>query len=165
MRVFRLSRITGRVRSRSGRFTAEVPDHVDVRATVAAWAGEVATATARICLRRDSGYPLRAKAVDVHNAIRTVDGVIEPKVESQVLVPKLNLIFDPYKVKEYGVKPRDVVDAIDALNNGRPVSEVHQGEKKFEIHVRGHEDVRRTLGDLRRLEIDLPGGGTVRPSM
>jgi proteasome accessory factor B len=30
---------------------------------VAAWAGEGATATARIRLRRDSGYPLRAKAL------------------------------------------------------------------------------------------------------
>src|SRR5262245_37775344 len=104
---------------------------------------------------------LRGKAVQVFDAIRTVDGVIDPKVESQVLVPKLNLMFDPYKVKAYGVKPRDVVDAIDALNNGRPVSEVHQGDKRFEIHVRGHDDVRRTLADLRRLEVDLPGGGTV----
>ena len=43
----------------------EVPDHVDVRATVASWAGEGATATARIRLRRDAGYPLRAKAIAV----------------------------------------------------------------------------------------------------
>ncbi|MEU1624511.1 WYL domain-containing protein [Streptomyces sp. NPDC020096] len=63
-RVFRLSRITGRIRSRGGEFTAEVPDHVDVRQTVASWAGEGATATARIRLRRGAGYPLRAKAVE-----------------------------------------------------------------------------------------------------
>lgn len=63
VRVFRLSRIAGRVRSR-GAFTAQVPDHVDVRETVARWAGEGATvATARIRLRRDSGYPLRSRAV------------------------------------------------------------------------------------------------------
>jgi proteasome accessory factor B len=64
VRVFRLSRITGRVRTRAGGFAAEVPDHVDVRAVVASWAGEGATATARIRLRRDSGYPLRAKAIE-----------------------------------------------------------------------------------------------------
>ncbi|MCZ4099132.1 WYL domain-containing protein [Streptomyces sp. So13.3] len=63
VRVFRLSRISGKVRSRGGAFSAPVPDHVDVRAAVASWAGEGATATARIRLRRDSGYPLRAKAV------------------------------------------------------------------------------------------------------
>ncbi|MFE6777687.1 helix-turn-helix transcriptional regulator [Streptomyces sp. NPDC057702] len=62
-RVFRLSRITGRVRSRAGAFTAEVPDHVTVRETVETWAGETATGTARIRLRAGHGYPLRAKAV------------------------------------------------------------------------------------------------------
>ncbi|WP_335975382.1 MULTISPECIES: helix-turn-helix transcriptional regulator [Streptomycetaceae] len=63
VRVFRLSRISGRVRAR-GAFTVEVPDHIDVREAVARWAGEGATAaTARIRLRRDSGYPLRARAV------------------------------------------------------------------------------------------------------
>jgi proteasome accessory factor B len=65
LRVFRLSRISGKVRSR-GAATAEVPDHVDVREAVARWAGEGATAaTARIRLRRDAGYPLRARALDV----------------------------------------------------------------------------------------------------
>lgn len=62
VRVFRLSRISGKVRTR-GAFTAEVPAHVDVREAVARWAGEGATATALIRLRRDSGYPLRSRAV------------------------------------------------------------------------------------------------------
>ena len=46
-RVFRLSRITGKVRSRAGSFTAPVPDVVTVRETVESWAGETATRTAR----------------------------------------------------------------------------------------------------------------------
>src|SRR5690606_7577398 len=58
-RVFRLSRITGKVRSRSGRFTVPVPDVVTVRETVAGWAGETADRSARIRLRTDVGYPLR----------------------------------------------------------------------------------------------------------
>ncbi|MFB7916365.1 helix-turn-helix transcriptional regulator [Streptomyces sp. NPDC056061] len=64
-RVFRLSRITGRVRSRTGTFTAEVPDVVTVRETVESWAGETATRTARIRLRTGAGYPLRSRAVSV----------------------------------------------------------------------------------------------------
>ncbi|MEU9603771.1 WYL domain-containing protein [Streptomyces sp. NPDC048057] len=67
-RVFRLSRITGRVRSRAGRFTAPVPDVSTVRETVESWAGETATRTARIRLRTDCGYPLRARALAVHPA-------------------------------------------------------------------------------------------------
>ncbi|MDT3396692.1 WYL domain-containing protein [Streptomyces sp. B1866] len=69
-RVFRLSRITGRVRSRSGAYTADVPDHVTVRETVESWAGETATGTARIRVRAGHGYPLRARAL----ATRPLDG-------------------------------------------------------------------------------------------
>ncbi|MEV3930804.1 MULTISPECIES: YafY family protein [unclassified Streptomyces] len=64
-RVFRLSRISGRVRSRAGAFTAPVPDAVTVRETVESWAGETATRTARIRLRAGSGYPLRSRAISV----------------------------------------------------------------------------------------------------
>ncbi|TXS51310.1 helix-turn-helix transcriptional regulator, partial [Streptomyces sp. t39] len=64
-RVFRLSRITGRVRARTGAFTAPVPDVVTVRETVESWAGETATRTALIRLRSGCGYPLRARAVGV----------------------------------------------------------------------------------------------------
>ena len=63
VRVFRLSRIVGRVRTRSEAFVAEVPDHVDVRQHVARFAGEGATATARIRLRRGAAFPLRSKAL------------------------------------------------------------------------------------------------------
>lgn len=63
VRVFKLSRIEGPVRTRGGAFREEIPDHVDVREHVARFAGEGATATARIRLRRGSGYPLRVKAV------------------------------------------------------------------------------------------------------
>ncbi|MFC1430556.1 helix-turn-helix transcriptional regulator [Streptacidiphilus sp. N1-3] len=63
VRVFRLSRIIGRVKARSDAFGAEVPDHVDVRQHVARFAGEGATATARIRLRRGAAFPLRTKAL------------------------------------------------------------------------------------------------------
>jgi predicted DNA-binding transcriptional regulator YafY len=64
-RVFRLSRIPGRVRSRAGAFTAPVPDVLTVRETVESWAGETATRTALIRLRAGAGYPLRARAVGI----------------------------------------------------------------------------------------------------
>ncbi|MEU8450001.1 MULTISPECIES: helix-turn-helix transcriptional regulator [Streptomyces albovinaceus subgroup] len=66
-RVFRLSRITGKVRSRAGAFSAEAPDVVTVRETVESWAGETATRTARIRLRAGAGYPLRSRATAVRD--------------------------------------------------------------------------------------------------
>ncbi|MEV6108124.1 WYL domain-containing protein [Streptomyces sp. NPDC051940] len=68
-RVFRLSRITGRVRNRGTGFTHPVPDRVEVRETVERWAGEIADRTALIRLRVGAGYPLRAKALGIREAV------------------------------------------------------------------------------------------------
>ncbi len=72
-RVFRLGRITGKVRARSGAFLGAVPEHVDVRATVAEFAGEGATATAVVRVRRGAGFPLRTKALGTRRIDDTWD--------------------------------------------------------------------------------------------
>ena len=58
-----------------------------------------------------------------------VPGVIDLKVEAQVLVPQLELVIDPYKVAAYGLTPAGVVDAVTTLVNGAKVGEVHQDQK------------------------------------
>ncbi len=111
---------------------------------------------------------LRARAAEVRDAIAQgqnqgkVPGVIDLKIEAQVLVPQLELVFDLYKMADYGLRAKDVGDSLTTLLNGTTVAEAHQDQRKFDIVVRGHPDLRRHLLDLRRLEIDLPGGkGTV----
>ncbi|HZZ80566.1 MAG TPA: efflux RND transporter permease subunit [Gemmataceae bacterium] len=117
---------------------------------------------------------LRSRATEVNNLIAygkkddagsaagMVAGVVNLKVEAQVLVPQLDLRFDPYKMADYGLKPKEVGDALRTYLNGTTVAEVHQDQRKFDIVVRAHPDVTRAVPDLRRLPIDLPGGkGTV----
>jgi CzcA family heavy metal efflux pump len=112
---------------------------------------------------------LRQRAAEVREAIAQgsgeglVPGVIDLKVEAQVLVPQLELVFDPYKMADYGLRPKEVGDALATLLNGTAVAEAHQDQRKFDIVVRGHPDVLRRLPDLRRLEIDLPGGKGTAP--
>lgn len=112
---------------------------------------------------------LRKRAVEVRDLIADgperegkVEGVADLKVESQVLVPQISLTFNAYKMADYGLRPRDVGDAITTYINGTVVAEVHQEQRKFDIVIRGHQDATRRLPDLGRLQIGLPNGkGTV----
>jgi Cu/Ag efflux pump CusA len=112
---------------------------------------------------------LRERAAEVNNAIEfgpnkegKVAGVVNLKVEAQVLVPQLHLVFDPYKMEPYGLQPKAAADAVTTYLNGAVVAEVHQEQRKFDIVVRGHPEAIRHLPDLKRLQIDLPNGkGTV----
>jgi Cu/Ag efflux pump CusA len=91
-----------------------------------------------------------------------VAGVVNLKVEPQVLVPQLELKIDPYRTAALGLRPRAVADAVTTLVNGTKVAEVHQDQKNYDVFVWGHPDVRANWPDLTRLDIDLPNGqGTV----
>ncbi|MCZ7413400.1 MULTISPECIES: helix-turn-helix transcriptional regulator [unclassified Streptomyces] len=115
-RVFRLSRITGPVRSRAGAYTAPVPDQVRVRETVERWAGESATATARIRLRQGCGYPLRARATEARD---TGDGWEELEIPYGHGLDAWLAEFGPdVVVLEPDELRADVVDRLRAVAKG-----------------------------------------------
>ena len=62
----------------------------------------------------------------------------------------------------YGVKPGDVRRKVATLLSGIQVGSVFEEEKVFDVVVRAEPDVRRNLSDIRRLLLDVPGGGYVR---
>ncbi len=101
---------------------------------------------------------LRQKAQDVRAAVESVPGIIDLRVESQVLVPQLQLSLDLNRAAAYGLTPGAVVDDVATLINGVKVGEVHRDQKAFDLVVWGHPDIRKNLQDLRRLEIELPPG-------
>jgi CzcA family heavy metal efflux pump len=107
---------------------------------------------------------LRDKAQAVQRAIDGTDGrgrvpgVVDLRVEPQVLVPQLRLEFDPAALAAHGLTPAGVADTVSTLLNGARVGEVHHEQASFDLVVWGHPDVRRQEGDLHDLEIDLPPG-------
>ncbi len=115
---------------------------------------------------------LRGRALEVRDLVASgpnkegmVAGVVDLKVEAQVLVPQLHLVFDEYKMAAHGLQPKVVGEALATYLNGSVVAEVHQNQRKFDIVVRGHDDAIRLLPDLKRLPIDLPNGKGSVPLM
>jgi len=106
---------------------------------------------------------LRRKADEVRRAIEgssgegKVAGVIDLKIESQALVPQLDMTLDPARLSRYGLSPKTVLDAVTTYLNGEKVGEVHQGQMAFDLVVRGEPHLFRNWIDLRRLELDVPG--------
>ncbi len=105
---------------------------------------------------------LRDKAQQVRQAIEgnaergKIEGVVDLRVEAQVLVPQISLVVDPHRAAAYDLTPAAVADTVATLVNGTKVGEVHEGQRVFDVMVWGHPDIRATLPDLRKLEIGLP---------
>ncbi len=103
---------------------------------------------------------LRSKAKEMEQAISSVEGVTDLQVEPQVDIPQLRIQVDGEKLKTFGLVREDVNEFVETAMNGEVVSDVLLGQRTFDLLVRLDEPVREDLEAVKRLSIDLPGGGT-----
>jgi CzcA family heavy metal efflux pump len=104
---------------------------------------------------------LRAKAKEVEAALSKVEGVTNLKVESQDLVPQVEVRLRAAAAERLGLNPGQVRRAVTTLLRGMKVGEVYENQKKFDVVVWGHPKARADLAALHELRIDLPLGGQV----
>lgn len=104
---------------------------------------------------------LRDKAAEVGESIADVPGVVDLKVEPQVLVPQVQVRLRPDAAASFGLTPGQVHRAATTLLNGTKVGEIYRDQKVISVAVWGAERVRHDLLALRELIIDTPSGARV----
>lgn len=114
-----------------------------------------------IKLYGDSLDVLRAKANQIKTAIQDVPGVKDLMVEPQIEIPQLRIDLNRKALATHGLNSDDVNELVETAMNGRVISEIVQGERKFDLLVRLDDPFREDPNELRRLSIELPRGGRV----
>jgi len=114
-----------------------------------------------IKLYGDDLVELRRTAEKMKSAIADVPGVKDLMVEQQTEIPQLQIRLRREKLMQYGLTADEVNEFIETAMNGRTVSEVVDGQRKFDLVVRLDDPYRVNVGILGRLSINLPSGGRV----
>jgi len=114
-----------------------------------------------IKLYGDDLEQLRKYAEQMKQAIADVPGVTDLLVEQQVEIPQLQIRVDRRQLAYYGLTASHVNEFVETALNGRVVSEIVQGERKFDLLVRLDERYREDFTELQRLSLHLPSGGRV----
>ena len=104
---------------------------------------------------------LQTQARAVRDGISKVDGVADLTVQAQVLVPKVEIRFDPDRAAAFGLTPGDVRRAAATLVQGTKVGEFYEDQRLFDVVVWGTPEVRRNLDAIRRLQVPVANGGMV----
>jgi HME family heavy-metal exporter len=102
---------------------------------------------------------LRRQAQRMQAAIADVPGVTDLQMEPQIEIPQLRIEIDGDQLRKYGLRRRDVSQFVQTGMNGEVVSQVLEGQRTFDLLVRLDEPFREDLNAVKRLAIDLPGGG------
>jgi CzcA family heavy metal efflux pump len=105
---------------------------------------------------------LRAKAEEVRKLVAGIDGTADEQVERLVEEPTLEIEVDLARARKVGIKPGDVRRAAATMLSGIQVGSLFEEQKVFDVVVWGAPQVRSSLTSVRRLMVDVPGGGQVR---
>ena len=105
---------------------------------------------------------IRRNAKAIESAIKDIEGVTDVQVEQQTEIPQLQISVDGQRLEQYGLKRLEVTEFVETAMNGIVVSEVLEGQRKFDLLVRLDEPYREDLETLGRLQINLPDGGVAK---
>ncbi|GLI24759.1 HME family heavy-metal exporter [Xanthobacter flavus] len=100
---------------------------------------------------------LRATAETLRQRLAAIPGLADLQVERQVRVPEVTVQVDYGRAALYGLQPAQVTDALARLSNGRVVSTLVDGNRRFDLIVR-LPDATRSAEGLARLLIETPSG-------
>ena len=100
---------------------------------------------------------LRRTAEELRARIAKVPGVVDLQVERQTLIPQLEIRVDYTRAALYGVQPASVIEQLSRLSNGRVLSRVVDGYRRFDVVMRLPDRLRTTQG-LGDFLIQTPSG-------
>jgi HME family heavy-metal exporter len=100
---------------------------------------------------------LRSIAEALRQRMASIPGVVDLQIEKQVQIPQLEIRVDYTRAALYGIQPAAVVEQLSRLSNGRVMSRVIDGYRRFDVTLRLPDRLRTTQG-LGDLLIETPVG-------
>lgn len=99
---------------------------------------------------------LRQAAEQIRTVVQTVDGVTPPIVEPIQMSEELHIRLRSRDLAYYGVSRAYVASFLQTALQGDPVSQILDGQRRFDLIVRLEEAYRTDYAQLGRLRIELP---------
>jgi HME family heavy-metal exporter len=100
---------------------------------------------------------LRGQAEGLRVALSRIPGIADLEVEKQVLTPEIKVRVDYDRAEQYGIAPSMLTAELQTLIDGERITQVIEGNRRFNLMLRLPETARSVDG-LRQLLIDTPNG-------
>lgn len=104
---------------------------------------------------------LAAKAEEIGKLIAPIQGVGDMKVEATSGLPQMTVRYDRARLAQYGVNVNEVNTVIETAFGGGTAGVIFEGERRYDLVVRLHEDFRQNIGNLQNMYITTAGGSQV----
>jgi cobalt-zinc-cadmium resistance protein CzcA len=104
---------------------------------------------------------LEEKGDEVVNLMRKVNGIEDLGLFRVLGQPNLNMVVDRQRAARFGINVADVQDAVETAVGGKAVSQVLQGEQRFDLVMRYQAAYRDTKAAIESIRLLSPSGERV----
>ena len=100
---------------------------------------------------------LRGQADAIRARLAGIRGIADLEIEKQVLTPQISIRVDYDAAERYGLAPSLLLAELQTLIDGQRVTQVVEGNRRFDLVLRLPDDARNPEA-LKRVMIDTPAG-------
>ena len=97
----------------------------------------------------------------ISDVMAAVPGVKDVGLFSSLGQPSIKIVPDRAVCARYGLNTGDVTAVVQAAVGGQAVTQVFEGEKRFDLVVRWQEQHRRDVAAIRRIRVAAPDGSQI----
>jgi cobalt-zinc-cadmium resistance protein CzcA len=101
------------------------------------------------------------KANEVYDVMKNIKGVQDLGVIRNIGQPELRIDLDEEKMALYGVTTSDANAIIEMAIGGKAISQIYEGERKFQLRLRYEESYRNNAEAIANLMVPTLRGGKV----
>ncbi|MBN9094640.1 MULTISPECIES: efflux RND transporter permease subunit [Pandoraea] len=117
-----------------------------------------ATAPVAVNVFGDNLDVIDRKAQEIAQLLGSIRGAASVRVESPPDIPELEVRLKPESLSRWGFRPLDVLDTIQAANEGTTVSQIYRGSRTYDVVVVLAPSARATPDDIGALKLRNPDG-------
>ena len=100
---------------------------------------------------------IRTAAETLKAQMDAIPGLVDARVERSVRVPHLDVSIDFSRASSYGLTPAQIAERLETLSDGRIVSQIIDGQRRFDVILRLPDNQRTTTALADQL-IETPMG-------
>ncbi len=104
---------------------------------------------------------LEEKGDEVVGVMRHIPGIEDLGLFRVLGQPNLNLTVDRQQAARFGINVADVQDAVETAVGGKAVTQVLQGEQRYDLVVRYQAGYRDTQAAIKNIRLSAPSGERV----
>jgi cobalt-zinc-cadmium resistance protein CzcA len=97
-------------------------------------------------------------ANQIEEVLKGVPGIADIAVYRSLGQPNLLITPDRTLCSRYGLNVGDVANVVQAAIGGQAVTQVLEGDRRFDLVVRWQPKYRQSLDAIRQIRVSLPGG-------